>query len=258
MAKVDSAQSWVAKRSLLKVGSKGKQVKQLETLLKKAGINTGKVDGRFDRDTFEAVKNYQKAKNLAVDGLVGQQTWGSFKGLKLRAGTDMLRGDSFDTGSGGGRRPGRKGGHSHAGGSSGASGTTGGGGASGPGKTVTAYINGSAQKIKVVPVGGGEYMRADAAKNYKAMLAAARRDGISLSSTSGFRTYAEQQALYNQYGSGRAARPGYSNHQNGISMDIGGVNGYGTAAFNWLKGNAGKYGFVNDVPGEFWHWTYTR
>lgn len=40
----------------------------------------------------------------------------------------------------------------------------------------------------------------------------------------------------------------YSSHQNGISMDIGGVNSYGTRGFDWLKANAGKYGFVNDVP----------
>jgi LAS superfamily LD-carboxypeptidase LdcB len=67
------------------------------------------------------------------------------------------------------------------------------------------------------------------------------------------------RALYQKYlnGTGNlAAKPGYSNHQNGNSMDIGSVNGYGTKAFNWLKNNADKYGFKNDVAGEFWHWTY--
>jgi LAS superfamily LD-carboxypeptidase LdcB len=70
---------------------------------------------------------------------------------------------------------------------------------------------------------------------------------------------AEQQALYRKYlnGTGNlAAKPGYSNHQNGISVDIGGINGYGTKAFKWMQQNAGRYGFINDVRGEFWHWTY--
>ncbi|MEN9799809.1 MAG: hypothetical protein RL653_3506, partial [Pseudomonadota bacterium] len=55
-----------------------------------------------------------------------------------------------------------------------------------------------------------------------------------------------------------AARPGYSNHQMGLSVDLGGIGGYGTRAYNWLKQNASRYGFVNDVGGEFWHWTYKR
>jgi LAS superfamily LD-carboxypeptidase LdcB len=65
--------------------------------------------------------------------------------------------------------------------------------------------------------------------------------------------------LYQKYlnGTGNlAAKPGYSNHQNGISMDVGGINGYNTKAYSWLKANAAKYGFKNDVGGEYWHWTF--
>ena len=39
-------------------------------------------------------------------------------------------------------------------------------------------------------------------------------------------------------------------------MDIGGVNGYGTAAYRWLSANAGRFGFKNDVGGEYWHFDY--
>ncbi len=88
------------------------------------------------------------------------------------------------------------------------------------------------------------------------MLSAARRAGLGIYPLSGFRTYAQQAALYRRYGSGRAARPGYSNHQQGLSMDIGGVGGYRTRAYRWLAANARRFGFVNDVRGEFWHWTY--
>lgn len=39
-------------------------------------------------------------------------------------------------------------------------------------------------------------------------------------------------------------------------MDIGGVRGYGTRAYTWLQANGARFGFVNDVRGEYWHWTY--
>lgn len=241
----------LAKLNLLKEGVRGAQVKLLTSKLAKAGYLDKPTD-KFDREVEAAVRKYQKEKGLQVDGIVGQQTWGSFFGVNVPPGSNMLKG-----GGSSGAVGRTRGGHTHpGGGSNGVGSAPDAGGNVAGGKKVTAYINGRAQQISVVPVGGGEYMRADAAKNYKAMLAAAQRAGVNLSSTSGFRTMAEQQALYAKYGSGRAATPGYSNHQNGISMDIGGVNGYGTAAFNWLKNNAGKYGFKNDVAGEFWHWTY--
>lgn len=128
-----------------------------------------------------------------------------------------------------------------------------------PGKRVTGYVNGVARSITVSPVGNGQYLRADAARSFLKMQAAARRAGISLSATSGFRTMAEQQHLYALYQAGqgnKAAVPGYSNHQGGVAMDIGGVGNYGTAAFNWLSANAGRFGFRNTVSGEFWHWSY--
>ena len=90
------------------------------------------------------------------------------------------------------------------------------------------------------------------------MQAAARRDGVRLGATSGFRTMGEQQQLYRRYLSGRgnlAARPGYSNHQNGIAMDVSGVGGRGTAADRWLRRNAARFGFRN-LPSEYWHYDY--
>jgi LAS superfamily LD-carboxypeptidase LdcB len=124
---------------------------------------------------------------------------------------------------------------------------------------VLAYYNGVAKHITVVPVGNGEYLRSDAARQWKRMVAAASRDGIHISAGSGFRSMEEQRYLYNLYRSGRgntAAVPGYSNHQGGVAMDVSGVGGYGTAAFRWLSSHAGHFGFRNTVPGEFWHWGY--
>lgn len=129
------------------------------------------------------------------------------------------------------------------------------------GKKVTGYVNGKPQKMTVFPVGNGEYLRDDAAKAFKAMQRAAKKDGIQLTPGSGFRTMEEQKKLYQAYlnGTGNlAAKPGYSNHQGGVAMDISNVGGYGTRTYQWLKENARRFGFVNDVSGEYWHWTYKR
>ena len=65
--------------SVLKKGSTGKEVKTLQRLLIALGFSCGAsgVDGSFGNATLEAVKNYQKAKGLVVDGSVGSVTWTS-------------------------------------------------------------------------------------------------------------------------------------------------------------------------------------
>jgi hypothetical protein len=54
---------------LLKKGSRGKEVKELQEFL---GI---KADGIFGRGTESAVKNWQSKNGLTVDGIVGPATW---------------------------------------------------------------------------------------------------------------------------------------------------------------------------------------
>ncbi|MEW5738486.1 MAG: M15 family metallopeptidase [Myxococcota bacterium] len=128
-----------------------------------------------------------------------------------------------------------------------------------PGQVVTGYVNGVPRQISVSDIGNGQKLRTDAAEAYLRMQADAARAGIHFYPESGFRTMEQQQYLYNLYLQGRgnlAARPGYSNHQGGISLDIGNTGGYGGAAYRWLAANAGRYGFRNDVGGEPWHWTY--
>ncbi len=69
----------------------------------------------------------------------------------------------------------------------------------------------------------------------------------------------QQRYLYDQYlhhGGNLAARPGYSNHQGGTSADLSVPGGYGSSTYRWLSNNARRYGFVNDVSGEPWHWTF--
>ena len=61
----------------LRKGDKGEDVKELQLALNEAGFDCGKVDGIFGSKTKAAVKEYQKAHGLKVDGIVGRQTWAS-------------------------------------------------------------------------------------------------------------------------------------------------------------------------------------
>ena len=61
--------------NVLKNGSKGNQVKTLQRLLNALGYSCGNVDGSFGPKTLEAVKKFQKAKGLDVDGYCGPKTW---------------------------------------------------------------------------------------------------------------------------------------------------------------------------------------
>ncbi len=55
--------------------SKGPVVEKIQVRLKELGYYGGPVDGDFGVGTEKAVKSFQKAKGLAVDGNVGPQTW---------------------------------------------------------------------------------------------------------------------------------------------------------------------------------------
>lgn len=59
---------------LLKIGTKGIDVKLLQDQLTKKGYELGKIDGDFGSKTYSAVKHFQADNNLAVDGIVGKQT----------------------------------------------------------------------------------------------------------------------------------------------------------------------------------------
>jgi GH25 family lysozyme M1 (1,4-beta-N-acetylmuramidase) len=64
---------------VIKKGSKGKAVKIWQIIL---GFTGDDVDGSFGKQTETATKNWQKAKGLTVDGVVGKNSW--------RAGLDSV------------------------------------------------------------------------------------------------------------------------------------------------------------------------
>lgn len=108
------------------------------------------------------------------------------------------------------------------------------------------------------------------------MQADAKRDGISLSVCSGYRSYSYQSQLYNGYvardGKAKAdtysARPGHSEHQTGLAADINYAGDWfnSTPEAKWLAENCHKYGFIirypygkDDITGykyEGWHIRY--
>ena len=55
------------------------KVKQIQIALSNAGYNPGAIDGRMGRQTREAIRAFQRANNLAVDGKVGKRTWSLLK-----------------------------------------------------------------------------------------------------------------------------------------------------------------------------------
>ena len=59
----------------LRKGDNGNQVKTLQRLLSAMGYDCGGVDGIFGSRTLIAVKEFQKAKGLTADGIVGKNTW---------------------------------------------------------------------------------------------------------------------------------------------------------------------------------------
>lgn len=60
----------------LRKGSQGMQVMVLQYILNTKGYEAGKEDGIFGANTLKAVKAFQKAQGLSIDGVVGKNTWG--------------------------------------------------------------------------------------------------------------------------------------------------------------------------------------
>ena len=100
----------------------------------------------------------------------------------------------------------------------------------------------------------GVRLAAWVAPHWERMRDAAAADDVELrfnSARSGFRTPADQAALYQRYGSPRAVPAGWSNHQDGHAIDL-----VMTAEVKrWMAARAEEFGFVRPTYEE-WHWEY--
>jgi hypothetical protein len=107
------------------------------------------------------------------------------------------------------------------------------------------------------PIGQGDHRLArGAAVAFRKMAAAAQQEGISLRVSDSYRSLEEQHQLAGSLGlyreGGLAAMPGTSTHGWGLSVDID-VDPRTTA---WLRANAARFGYAEDVAREPWHYTY--
>ncbi|MBE9213384.1 peptidoglycan-binding protein [Plectonema cf. radiosum LEGE 06105] len=83
---------WVSQRPILKQGSKGEEVKRLQSLLQKTEeispqlekpikLDIGAIDGDFGAKTKAAVVKYQNYEKITADGIVGRKTWDNLSGI---------------------------------------------------------------------------------------------------------------------------------------------------------------------------------
>lgn len=130
-----------------------------------------------------------------------------------------------------------------------------------------------------VPGDSGFQMKREAALAYNQLSTAAKNAGYEIRVTSTYRSYYDQVTTYNYWVgiSGKdeadtySARPGYSEHQTGMAIDI----AYGTcalscfggtSAYTWFEANAADYGFIQryykgyeaitGYDAEEWHYRY--
>lgn len=60
--------------TLSRLGSRGSEVRQIQTKLKSLGLYTGSVDGIYGTGTQKAVRQFQKNCGLTADGIAGPKT----------------------------------------------------------------------------------------------------------------------------------------------------------------------------------------
>ena len=131
-----------------------------------------------------------------------------------------------------------------------------------------------------IATGGRCGCAASAARGWQRLQLAAAAEGIALDAISGYRSHAYQLGIFERKRArGLAvadilqvnAAPGYSEHHSGFALDIGTPGEppaeesfEHTAAFAWLQGNAGRFGFQLSYPRdnphgivyEPWHWCW--
>lgn len=124
-----------------------------------------------------------------------------------------------------------------------------------------------------------KYLREEARIAFESLSKDAKELGCRIIAVSTYRDYEYQNKLYNMYVEEKgidyadkcSARPGHSEHQTGLAVDVEGSNHdydefENSKEFIWMKENAYKYGFILRYPKgkekitgfkyEPWHYRY--
>lgn len=80
-------------------GSRGQFVEELQNLLKSAAYFPGKIDGIFGPRTRDAIMSFQAANELKVDGISGTNTWAALMNAKPASLRSVTMDELRDSGS---------------------------------------------------------------------------------------------------------------------------------------------------------------
>lgn len=140
------------------------------------------------------------------------------------------------------------------------------------------YIDGIliANKSYSMPADYDPGVNQEALDAFNEMAADAASEGLDIYISSGYRSYYDQERIYNNYverdgqeaADTYSSRPGHSDHQTGLAFDLNSIDdSFGlTPESDWVAANAHKYGFIirfpegkEDITGyqyEPWHIRY--
>lgn len=76
--------------SLSPTSSAKPTAKQIQQALRNAGLYQGEIDGKLGSQSRSAIREFQRANGLSVDGKVGKQTWGKLSAYASSSGETAL------------------------------------------------------------------------------------------------------------------------------------------------------------------------
>lgn len=123
------------------------------------------------------------------------------------------------------------------------------------------YVPEDLVNIKTLYAYQGNQITKEANTKLEEMFIAAKKEGFTLIVKNSYRSYEKQESIYNalkvnkglSYADKVSARPGHSEHQTGLVIDIEDYknrskNFSDTEAYLWIKDNSYKYGFIERYP----------
>jgi len=146
-------------------------------------------------------------------------------------------------------------------------------------KLTKSFIPPKLEKINIKYSNKDKFLRKEAKEAFEKLSKNAKKNNLKITAVSAYRSFNYQERLFNnyikEYGKKYAlncsAKPGHSEHQTGLAVDVmGSNNDYNkfdeTKEFLWMQKNAHKYGFILRYPKgkekitgfkyEPWHYRY--